>query len=91
MFEVQIVLLPFRNELGKMLIWCDNCRNHLTTAVKNTITESDMDVAILSKSATSGFQVFDLVVNGPSNAHIRNKQPDNFSITFQEQRFHFTI
>lgn len=35
----EIIILPIRNKLGKMLIWCDNCGSHLTQAVKTVITD----------------------------------------------------
>ena len=53
----ELVMLPIRNKLGKMLMWCDNCGSHLTQAVKNVIKECDIDVAYLPKNMTAELQV----------------------------------
>lgn len=82
----EIIILPIRNKLGKMLIWCDNCGSHLTQAVKTVITECDVDVAYLPKNMTAELQVLDLVVNGPLKAHIRNKRAMRLYNAFQEYK-----
>ena len=80
----ELVMLPIRNKLGKMLMWCDNCGSHLTQAVKNVIKECDVDVAYLPKNMTAELQVLDLVVNGPLKAHIRSKRAMRLYDAFQE-------
>ena len=82
----ELIMLPIRNRLGKMLMWCDNCGSHLTQAVKNVITECDIDVAYLPKNMTSELQVLDLVVNGPLKAHIRRKRAMRLFDAFQEYK-----
>ena len=82
----ETIILPIRNRLGKMLIWCDNCGSHLTQAVKTVITECDVDVAFLPKNMTAELQVLDLVVNGPLKAHIRNKRAMRLYNSFQEYK-----
>ena len=80
----ELIVLPIRIRLGKMLIWCDNCGSHLTQAVKDIIGECNVDVAFLPKNMTAELQVLDLVVNGPLKAHIRNKRALRLYNSFQE-------
>ena len=82
----ELIVLPIRNKLGKMLIWCDNCGSHLTQAVKDVIIECNVDVAFLPKNMTAELQVLDLVVNGPLKAHIRNKRALRLYNAFQEYK-----
>ena len=82
----ELIILPIRNRLGKILIWCDNCGSHLTQAVKDIITECNVDVAFLPKNMTAELQVLDLVVNGPLKAHIRNKRALRLYNAFQEYK-----
>ena len=57
-----MIVLPIRNNLGRMFIWCDNCGSHLTQAVKDVIVECNIDVAFLPENMTGELQVLDLVV-----------------------------
>ena len=82
----ELIMLPTRNRLGKMLMWCDNCGSHLTQAVKNVITECDTDVAYLPKKMTSELLVLDLVVNGPLKTHILRKRAMRLYDAFQEYK-----
>jgi DDE superfamily endonuclease len=82
----KLIVLPIKNNLGKMFIWCDNCGSHLTQAVKDVIVECNIDVAFLPKNMTGELQVLDLVVNGPLKAHIRNKRATRLYNAFQEYK-----
>ena len=79
----EIIMLPIRTKLGKMLLWCDNCGSHKTSIVRDVIKEVEIDVAFLPPNMTSELQVLDLVVNGPLKAHIRTKRANRLYEAFQ--------
>ena len=59
----EIVMLPLKEKLVKMLLWYDNCGSHKTSVVKDVIEEIGIDVAFLPPNMTSELQVLDLDVN----------------------------
>jgi hypothetical protein len=79
----EIIMHPIKMDLGKMLLWCDNCGSHKTSIVRDAIKEVDIDVAFLPPNMTSELQVLDLVVNGPLKAHIRTKRANRLYDAFQ--------
>ena len=82
----EVVMLPLKEKLGKMLLWCDNCGSHKTSVVKDVIEEIGIDVAFLPPNMTSELQVLDLVVNGPLKAHIRTRRANRLCKAFQEYK-----
>ena len=79
----ELVMNPIRLRLGKMLLWCDNCGSHRTSSVRDTILETDIDVAFLPPNMTSELQVLDLVVNGPIKSHVKNKRAERLYDSFR--------
>ena len=68
---LELIMLPLKTRLGKLLIWFDNCGCHKTAIVQDYIEEIGIDVAYLPPNMTAVLQVLDLVVNGPLKAHVR--------------------
>ena len=68
---LQLIMVPLRVRLGKLLIWFNNCGCHKTSIVEDYIIESKIDVAYLPRNMTAILQVSDLVVNGPLKSHVR--------------------
>ena len=79
----ELVMHPIRIKLGKMLLWCDNCGSHRTSSVRDTIVETDIDVAFLPPNMTSELQVLDLIVNGPIKSHVKTKRAERLYDRFQ--------
>lgn len=79
----ELVMHPIRMKLGKMLLWCDNCGSHRTSSVRDTIVETDIDVAFLPPNMTSELQVLDLIVNGPIKSHVKTKRAERLYDSFQ--------
>jgi glycerol-3-phosphate cytidylyltransferase-like family protein len=82
----EVVIKPIKERLGKMLIWCDNCRSHKTTSVMEVIREIGVDVVFLPKNMTGELQVLDQVVNGPLKAHIRTNRANRLYKCFQSYK-----
>ena len=79
----ELVMKPIKDNLGKMLLWQDNCGSHHTASVSDVIRETGIDVAFLPPNITSELQVLDLVVNGPIKSHIKNKRAIRLYDSFQ--------
>ena len=82
----EVVIKPVKDNIGKMLLWCDNCGSHKTTCVYETIEEIGVDIAFLPKNMTGELQVLDLVVNGPLKAHIWKNRSNALYKSFQEYK-----
>jgi DDE superfamily endonuclease len=82
----ELVMRPIKNDLGKMLLWQDNCGSHHTASVSDVIHETGIDVAFLPPNMTSELQVLDLVVNGPIKSHIKNKRAMRLYDSFQKYK-----
>ena len=82
----ELVMHPIKTKFGKMLLWCDNCGSNRTSSVRDTIHETDIDVAFLPPNMTSELQVLDLVVNGPIKSHIKNKRAERLYDSFQKYK-----
>lgn len=78
------VVKPYKEKLGKLLIWFDNCGCHKTAAVDKVISELDVQIACLPRNMTGVLQVLDLVVNGPLKAHTRNLRGARIVESFQK-------
>ena len=81
---LEIVVKPFIEKLGKLLIWFDNCGCHKTDTVDNVIESLEVKVACLPPNMTGVLQVLDLVVNGPMKAHSRKLRGSRIVACFQE-------
>lgn len=82
----ELVMKPIKDNLGKLLIWQDNCGSHHTSSVTDVIHETGIDVAFLPPNMTSELQVLDLVVNGPIKSHIKNKRAIRLYDSFQKYK-----
>ena len=81
---LELIMLPLKNRLGKLLIWFDNCGCHKTDVVQNYIGEIGIDVAYLPPNMTAILQVLDLVVNGPLKSHVRQLRAKKIVRSFKE-------
>jgi DDE superfamily endonuclease len=82
----ELVMKQVKDNLGKMLLWQDNCGSHHTASVSDVIRETEIDVAFLPPNMTSELQVLDLVVNGPIKSHIKNKRAIRLYDSFQKYK-----
>ena len=81
---LELIMLPIKMRLGKLLIWFDNCGCHKAAIVQDYIEEIGIDVAYLPPNMTAILQVLDLVVNGPHKAHVRQLRAKRLVRSFKE-------
>ena len=81
---LELIMVPMRVRLGKLLIWFDNCGCHKTSIVQRYIEDSDIGVAYLPPNMTAVLQVLDLVVNGPLKSHVRQLRAKRIVRSFKE-------
>ena len=81
---LELIMLPLKNRLGKLLIWFDNCGCHKTDVVQKYIGEIGIDVAYLPPNMAAILQVLDLVVNGPLKSHVRQLRAKRIVRSFKE-------
>ena len=81
---LELIMLPIKTRLGRLLIWFDNCGCHKTAIVQDYIEEIEIDVAYLPPNMTAILQVLDLVVNGPLKAHVRQLRAKRLVRGFKE-------
>jgi hypothetical protein len=81
---LELIMVPMRVRLGKLLIWFDNCGCHKTSIVQRYIEDSDIGVAYLPPNMTAILQVLDLVVNGPLKSHVRQLRAKRIVRSFKE-------
>ena len=81
---LELIMVPMRVRLGKLLIWFDNCGCHKTSIVQRYIEDSDIGVAYLPPNMTAVLQVLDLVVNGPLRSHVRQLRAKRIVRSFKE-------
>ena len=81
---LELIMVPMRLRLGKLLIWFDNCGCHKTSIVQSYIKENDIDVAYLPPNMTAILQVLDLVVNGPLKSHVRQLRAKRIVRSFKD-------
>lgn len=81
---LELIMLPLKINLSKLLVWFDNCGCHKTNVVQNYIREIGIDVAYLPPNMTAILQVLDLVVNGPLKSHVRQLRAKRIVKSFKE-------
>ena len=81
---LELIMLPLKNALNKLLVWFDNCGSHKTNIVQNYINDIGIDVAYLPPNMTAILQVLDLVVNGPLKSHVRQLRAKRIVKSFKE-------
>ena len=81
---LELIMLPLKTKLGKLLIWFDNCGCHKTAVVQDYIDKIGIDVAYLPPNMTAILQVLDLVVDGPLKAHVRQLRAKRLVRSFQQ-------
>jgi hypothetical protein len=81
---LELIMVPIRVRLGKLLIWFDNCGCHKTNIVQRYIEDNDIDVSYLPPNMTAILQVLDLVVNGPLKSHVRQLRAKRIVRSFKE-------
>jgi hypothetical protein len=81
---LELIMLPLKNDLSKLLIWFDNCGSHKTSIVQDYMKDIGIDVAYLSPNVTAILQVLDLVVNGPLKSHVRQLRAKRIVRSFKE-------
>lgn len=79
-----LILKPYKERMGKLMVYQDNCPSHVTDFIKDLYKKSGIIQALLPPNTTAIFQVLDLIVNGPLKAHTRRIRAERTFQSFQE-------
>ena len=81
---LELIMVPMRVRLGKLLIRFDNCCCQKTNIVQRYTEDNDIDVAYLPPNMEAILQVLDLVVNGLLKSHVRQLRAKRIVRCFKE-------
>jgi hypothetical protein len=69
---LELIIAPPKIELGKLLLWMENCGSYQTDEVEKAIAVIGLHMAFYPPNMTAILQMLDLVINGPLKAYVRN-------------------
>ena len=85
---VDLILKPFKEAQGKLLLWMDGCSSHCTLSSKQILEESGIETAIYPPNMTAFLQVMDLDVCGPVKSYTRKRKAVQVYENFQRYLSH---